>query len=45
VGPDHDKRFTVGVFIGAEEIARGEGASKQEAEQSAASAALDKTGW
>lgn len=45
VGPDHDKRFTVGVFIGREEVARGEGNSKQEAEQSAASAALDKTGW
>lgn len=45
VGPDHDKRFTVGVYIGTTEIARGEGKSKQEAEQSAASAALDKTGW
>ncbi|MDP2655800.1 MAG: ribonuclease III [bacterium] len=45
VGPDHDKRFTVGVFIGSEEIARGVGQSKQEAEQSAASAGLDKTGW
>ena len=45
VGPDHDKRFTVGVFIGASEIARGEGQSKQEAEQSAATAALDKMGW
>lgn len=45
VGPDHDKRFTVGVFIGSSEIARGTGQSKQEAEQSAASAALDKTGW
>lgn len=45
VGPDHDKRFTVGVFIGSSEIARGEGQSKQEAEQSAASAGLDKTGW
>lgn len=45
IGPDHNKRFTVGVFIGNEEIARGEGQSKQEAEQSAASAALDKTGW
>ena len=31
-GPDHARHFTVGVFIGAEEIARGEGASKQEAE-------------
>ena len=45
VGPDHDKRFTVGVFLNGEEAARGEGKSKQEAEQSAAQAALDKTGW
>ncbi|MDO8407632.1 MAG: ribonuclease III [bacterium] len=41
-GPDHDKIFTVGVFLGATEIARGEGPSKQEAEQSAAQAGLDK---
>jgi dsRNA-specific ribonuclease len=39
------KVFMVGVFIGSEEIARGEGQSKQEAEQSAAQAALDKTRW
>lgn len=39
-GPDHDKRFTVGVFLASEEIARGEGKSKQEAEQAAAQAAL-----
>ena len=45
VGPDHNKEFTVGVFLGNEEIARGKGQSKQEAEQSAAQAALDKTGW
>jgi ribonuclease-3 len=45
VGPDHAKLFTVGVFIGPEEIARGEGQSKQEAEQAAAEAALAKTGW
>jgi ribonuclease-3 len=45
IGPDHNKRFTVGVFIGTEEIARGEGQSKQEAEQAAAQAGLDKTGW
>ena len=45
IGPDHDKRFTVGVFIGRDEIARGEGKSKQEAEQAAAQAGLDKTGW
>jgi len=45
VGPDHDKRFTVGVFIGDSEIARGEGQSKQEAEQSAAQAALTALKW
>ena len=44
-GPDHNKEFTVGVYIGSEEIAKGKGQSKQEAEQSAAQAALDKTGW
>lgn len=45
MGPDHAKVFTVGVFIGTAEIARGEGVSKQEAEQAAAQAALDKMGW
>jgi len=44
-GPDHDKKFTVGVYIASEETARGEGKSKQEAEQSAAQAALQKLGW
>jgi ribonuclease III len=44
-GPDHARHFTVGVFIGSEEIARGEGESKQEAEQAAAQAGLNKTGW
>lgn len=41
-GPDHDKLFTVGVFLGSEKIAEGDGKSKQEAEQAAATAALDK---
>ena len=45
VGPDHAKLFVVGVYIGTEEIARGEGQSKQDAEQSAAQAGLDKMGW
>lgn len=45
VGPDHNKRFTIGVFIGSEEIAQGEGQSKQEAEQAAATAGLTKMGW
>lgn len=44
-GPDHDRVFTVGAFLGEEEVARGSGKSKQEAEQAAAQAALDKTGW
>lgn len=41
-GPDHDKQFTVGVFLADEEVARGDGKSKQEAEQAAAQAALDR---
>lgn len=44
-GPDHDRHFVVGVYLNAEEIASGKGQSKQEAEQSAAQAALDKEGW
>lgn len=45
IGPDHDKRFKVAVFIGFDKVAEGQGQSKQEAEQSAAQAGLDKTGW
>lgn len=45
IGPDHDKRFTVAVYVRDAEIARGEGKSKQEAEQAAAQAALDKKVW
>lgn len=44
-GPDHDKRFVVGVFLGREKIALGEGKSKQEAEQDAAQKALTAKGW
>ncbi len=43
-GPDHDKQFTVGVFLGDKEVARGDGKSKQEAEQAAAHAALEILG-
>ncbi|MFA6135892.1 MAG: ribonuclease III [Candidatus Paceibacterota bacterium] len=39
-GPDHKKIFKVGVFIGEEELAQGEGFSKQEAEVEAAKKAL-----
>lgn len=45
VGPDHDKKFTVGVFLGEERVATGIGQSKQEAEQEAAQIALEKKEW
>jgi ribonuclease-3 len=45
VGPDHDKQFTVGAYLGEEQVAEGTGRSKQEAEQSAAAAALDAKSW
>ncbi len=44
-GPDHDKHFTVGILFGKELIAEGKGQSKQEAEQSAATAALKVKNW
>lgn len=44
-GPDHDKKFLVALMLGEKEIARGTGKSKQEAEQSAARAGLEGTGW
>ena len=44
-GPDHDRVFTVGIFLGSERIAEGKGRSKQEAEQSAAEAGLTAKGW
>ncbi len=45
VGPDHDKQFTLGVFIGDIQVATGSGPSKQEAEQKAAEKALEVKGW
>jgi ribonuclease-3 len=36
VGPDHAKNFVVGAFISGKEIGRGEGSSKQVAQQEAA---------
>jgi len=44
-GPDHDRQFIVGVFLGEKNIAEGEGKSKQEAEQEAAKNALQKKKW
>ena len=44
-GPDHEKVFTMGVFLGDELITDGYGASKQEAEQDAARKALKAKNW
>ena len=44
-GPDHDKKFVIGVFLGEELIAKGEGSSKQEAEEEAAKEALKVKNW
>lgn len=40
VGPDHDKVFTIGVFVGSELMGKGSGPSKQAGQQQAARAAL-----
>lgn len=45
MGPDHEKQFTLGVFLGDVQIATGTGLSKQEAEQKAAEKALEIKGW
>ncbi|OHA58268.1 MAG: ribonuclease III [Candidatus Vogelbacteria bacterium RIFOXYD1_FULL_44_32] len=45
IGPDHNKCFTVGVYLRDELVAEGEGHSKQEAEQEAAKGGLEKKGW
>jgi len=45
VGPDHDRVFTVGVYLGKELVAEGQGRAKQEAEQAAAEAAIAARGW
>ena len=42
VGPDHDKVFTLGVFVGDKLMGKGTGPSKQNAQQVAARAALVK---
>jgi len=40
-GPPHERRFEVAAMVGGEELARGTGRSKKDAEQAAAEAALD----
>lgn len=44
-GPDHAKRFVVGVYLGGTLTAKGHGPSKQDAEVKAAEAALIIKGW
>lgn len=44
-GPDHNKKFRIGVYIGKELVAEGIGSSKQEAQIDAASKGLVAKGW
>jgi ribonuclease-3 len=40
-GPPHDKTFEVAALVAGDELSRGSGRSKKDAEQAAAAAALD----
>lgn len=44
-GPDHDRTFTVGIFLKSEKVTEGRGRSKQEAEQDAAEKAIELKNW
>lgn len=44
-GPDHNKTFVMGAYIGEEFIAEGKGSSKQKAEQEAAAEGIKKKQW
>lgn len=44
-GPDHNKTFVVAAFVGNDEVGRGEGPSKQEAEIAAAENALTQNNF
>jgi len=44
-GPDHDRHFVVGAYLGPQLVAQGEGPSKQTAQEEAARAALREKGW
>ncbi len=44
-GPDHDKHFIVGIYLGKELVAQGEGQSKQTAQEEAARNALQLKQW
>lgn len=44
-GPDHDRYFLVGLYVGEEKVAEGEGGSKQAAQRRAAEKGLEVKGW
>ena len=44
-GPDHDKKFTMGAYIGEKLVGKGAGSSKQIAEQKAAEDSLARLKW
>ncbi len=44
-GPDHDKIFEVGLYLGDKIISKGKGSSKQEAQVDAAGKGIKKKGW
>lgn len=44
-GPDHDKHFLIGIFLGEEKVAEGEGISKQAAQRNAAKKGLELKEW
>ena len=44
-GPDHDRHFVIGVYLGQDCVAEGEGQSKQAAQEEAARAALEVKHW
>ena len=44
-GPDHDKIFEVGLYLGEDLIAKGKGSSKQEAQVDAAAKGIKKKKW
>lgn len=44
-GPDHEKTFEVGLFLGEELVSKGKGTSKQEAQVDAAEKGIKKKDW
>ncbi len=44
-GPDHNKHFKVGAYLGSSLVAEGKGESKQEAQQDAATKSLEAKKW